>query len=87
MDKVYSEKVFGVLRSLFRYSVLNKMEGGLVLENEGKMLTRRIRNLTPEEIFIVVSSWEEFYKDQSVQDAIQDKQLTEDLDRYYQTLN
>jgi hypothetical protein len=83
-----NEKIYNMLRSLFRYSKLKEMDAPEVLfENEGKMITRRIRSLSPEEIFLTISAWEEFYKEQTIQDEIQNKKLDADLNQFYLTMN
>ncbi|KKN70839.1 hypothetical protein LCGC14_0427310 [marine sediment metagenome] len=82
------EKVYSILRSLFRYSKLVKMSApDILFENEGKMINARIRDMTPVEIFLAVTSWEEYSKEQEVQDEIQNEKLSTDLDLYYQSLN
>ena len=82
------EKIYNLLRSLFRYSKLKEMDAPEVLfENEGKMITRRVRDLSPEEMFLAITSWEQFSKEQAIQDEIQNKKLDADLNQYYQTMN
>ncbi len=82
------EKVYNILRSLFRYSRLIDMNApDILFDNEGKIIDSRIRSLTPAEIFLTITSWEEFYKEQIVQDEIQDQKLDADLNSYYQSMN
>jgi len=84
----FSNKVYSVLKSLFRYSKLKALQAPKILfQNEEAMLSKRIRDLSPEEVYIVVTSWEEFKKQQSIQDEIQDKQLDDDIARYNQSIN
>lgn len=82
------EKIYNTLRSLFRYQKLIEMNAPQILfENEGKMISKRIRSMNPAEIFLAITSWDEFQKEQVVQDEIQNQKLDKDLNEYYQTMN
>ena len=82
------EKIYNASRSLFRYSTLKEMQApDILLENEGKIILRRIRELSPQEMFIVVSTWEEFCRDQKIQDELQNKRLDADMNLHFQSLN
>jgi hypothetical protein len=82
------EKIYNILRSLFRYSKLVEMQAPEILfANEGKIILERIKELSPEEIFLVITSWEDFCREQNIQDEIQNKQLNADLNLHFQSMN
>jgi len=82
------KKIHSALRSLFRYSKMKELQApDILFENEEAMISRRVKSLTPEEMFIVVSSWENYCREQRVEDEIQNQKLDEDLNQYYQSIN
>lgn len=83
-----NDKIYNFLRSLFRYNKLKEMNASEILfEAENAVLLKRIKELSAEEIFLAVTSWEEFYKEQSVADEVQNHKLSNDLDTYLRSVN
>lgn len=82
------EKVYSILRSLFRYGKLLEMNApDILFDNESRMIKKRIGSLNAAEIFLAINSWEEFSRDQAIKDEIQNKELDVDLNRYLSTIN
>ncbi|MDP2685236.1 MAG: hypothetical protein Q8P20_09465 [bacterium] len=78
------EKIYATLRSLFRYSQLRELDApDILFENEEKIIIERIGQLTPEEIFLTVVSWNSYYDSQGAEDQILDIDATD----YFQSLN
>ena len=83
-----NDKIYNMLRSLFRYNKLKEMNAPEILfEAENAVLLKRIQELSAAEIFLAVTSWEEFYKEQSVSDELQNHRLDADLDTYLRSVN
>lgn len=82
------DKIYFALKSSFRYLQLNEMNApSILIDNEKRLLTKRFNDLTPQEAIEADFSWKLFYEEQIVIDAVQDEQLTADLDMYMKSLN
>lgn len=81
-------RVYFTLKSLFRYSKLVGLKAPEVLfETERELLKKRMSVLMPDELYMVVTSWETFNREQTKEDEIQDKKLDEDLKDFYKNVN
>ncbi len=83
-----NEKIVSILRSLFRLSSFKEMlTPEIIIETEQKILQKRLLNLTPDELLIIVSIWPEYLKTQSIQSEIDDKLMFDQIEKEIKALN
>ena len=83
-----TDNVDRVLRSIFRYGKLKVLKAPeILIENENTILKKAISLLAAEELYFVVTSWDQFNKNQLVTDELQSKRLEEDLNKFLLGLN
>jgi len=90
MKKDYEgeERISGFLRSIFRYKrMLAKRAPDELLSMEKIILRDKLEVLSVEELFVAVTSWEEYYEEAVVDEGIQDERVERDINSHLQTLN
>lgn len=90
MSKDYEseERISGFLRSIFRYKrMTEKNAPNELLVMEKVILRDKLESLSPEEVFLAVTSWEAYYEKAIVDEGIQDEKTVMDINSFIQTLN
>lgn len=88
MEENSKEKIYKVLKSLFRFDqMIEKSVPSVLLEMERAILSDRMKELTPDEFYLIVTSWEGFKDDEIISNEIEDKACARDLKEFFHTLN
>lgn len=84
LEEMSEERVFGALRSIYRY---REMTGDnapdILIESESDLLEKRVALLNAKEIFVLVQLWPQFLAKQSAFDVIDNQQF----EQYLRTVN
>jgi hypothetical protein len=88
IDYESEERIYGFLKSIFRYKrMIEKNAPDELCVLEKVILRDKLDALSPEEVFLAVTSWEEYYEKAVVDEGIQDEQTVRDINSFMQTLN
>lgn len=83
-----SPKIYAAMRSLYRFSELQEMNGPSILkENEERILHKHLSSLTAEEILYVSLNFNEFLAKEKTNDIAAAATLTEDFINHTRNLN
>lgn len=81
-------KINAAMRSLYRFSELEKMDSpDIILDNERNILRRYLSELTAEEILYIVDNFKNYHKEQMTNTALEDERLAKKFTRYLAELN
>lgn len=82
------ENILSFLKSCFRYKqMLDKKAPEFLLFSEKSILKDRLEKLTPDEVFIAMLSWQEYYEKRIVLDEIEDEKIMRDINKHLLSLN
>ena len=78
------EKIYGALRSVYRYREMTQ-EGApdILIEAESELMEKRFALLSAQEIFELIKLWPEYLAEQSAFDVIDNQRFQQ----YLQTVN
>jgi len=77
---ISQEKIYGALRSVYRYREMIREEApDILIEAESELLEKRFALLSALEIFELVKLWPEYLAEQSAFDVIDNQQFEQHL--------
>lgn len=88
MSTTISTKVQNTMRSLFRLMGFKEMHSpNILIQQEEQILSQRISQLNSEEINCFVNAWPLYYKNQLVQQEVDDHHFNNQVEKELQELN
>lgn len=84
LAEISQEKIYGALRSVYRYREMIQEEApDILIEAESELLEKRFALLSALEIFELVKLWPEYLAQQSAFDVVDNQRFQQ----YLQTVN